>query len=232
MRAVKDQGELALLQQAGDAACAVLDAIEEGVRAGTIRTETDAALLIEARSRELGGEGTAFDTLAAGPARSFGIHCFPTYTALPFGGPGLSILDFGVCVAGYRSDITATFVGGHATTAQETQLALMQEAYHAALPYYKPGTPVRDAAQAAAAVFAKAGRKMPHGLGHGVGLDIHEYPRVNERQPESVRFKAGMVVTLEPGLYDTTIGGSRWENDILVTDGPPKVLTKSRIIRL
>jgi Xaa-Pro aminopeptidase len=73
---------------------------------------------------------------------------------------------------------------------------------------------------------------MPHGLGHGVGLDIHEYPRVNVNAAEDTRFLAGMVVTLEPGLYDTELGGCRWENDILVTDGEPEVLTRSRIVRL
>jgi Xaa-Pro dipeptidase len=231
LRAVKDAGELALIQKAGDIACAIADKVEAGVRDGTVKTEADAALRIEAESRSLGAEGTSFDTLAAGPERSFGIHCFPNYTAGPFGTAGLSLLDFGVCYQGYRSDITVTFARD-ATAAQEAQLQLVEAAYRTALPFYRAGSSVRDAANAAAAVFAAAGRKMPHGLGHGVGLDIHEYPRVNERQAENIRFEAGMVVTLEPGLYDTQLGGSRWENDILITDGEPKVLTRSRIIRL
>jgi Xaa-Pro dipeptidase len=231
-RAVKDTGEVARIQKAGDIACAIGDLITAGIKAGTITTETDAALLIERESRERGAEGTSFDTLAAGSDRSFGIHCFPNYTAGTFGATGLSILDFGVTFEGYRSDVTYTFVAPGATSAQKDQCALVAEAYAAALPLYTDGTPVREAANAVAAVFKKAGRTMPHGLGHGVGLDIHEYPRVNTQQKADVTFKSGMVITLEPGLYDPTLGGCRWENDILVTPTAPTVLTRSTFVYL
>jgi Xaa-Pro dipeptidase len=235
MRAVKDSTELAAIREAGRIACAIADLIEERVRDRTRTSETVVALLIEAQSRAMGAEGTSFDTLAAGPERSFGIHCFPNYTASPFGkvsGGGMSILDFGVCYQGYRSDITVTFLAPPLSSAQERLVALVDVAYHAALPLYRAGLRVREAAGAAAAVFSRDQRAMPHGLGHGVGLDIHEYPRVNVYATEETRFLADMVVTLEPGLYDTAFGGCRWENDILITTDSPEVLTRSRIVRL
>jgi Xaa-Pro aminopeptidase len=158
----------------------------------------------------------------------------------------MSILDFGVCYQGYRSDITVTFLSPPLSAAQERLIALVEEAYHAALPFYRAGLSVREAAEAAARVFAREQRAMPHGLGHGVGLDIHEYPRVSVNAAEDTRFLAGMVVTLEPGLYDTALGGCRWENDILITGDSsrrefasaniatdaPEVITRSRIVRL
>ena len=71
---------------------------------------------------------------------------------------------------------------------------------------------------------------MPHTLGHGIGLEIHEYPRVSTKMPADLYFQPGMILTLEPGLYDETLGGTRLENDILITENGNEVLTHSRII--
>jgi Xaa-Pro dipeptidase len=91
---------------------------------------------------------------------------------------------------------------------------------------------VANAAAEAERIVAAKGRTIPHGLGHGVGLDIHEAPRVRRTAPLDQVFLSGMVVTLEPGLYDPAIGGCRWENDVLITGGEPEVLSGSRIVRL
>ena len=232
MRAIKDQYEINCIKRASAITDNLILLLEEGVRSGTITTEMDAALLIEGECRKAGCEGTGFDTLAAGPERSFGIHCFPPYTAGAFPATGLSILDFGVVVEGYTSDVTLTFAKGPLTPEQEKQLELVQRAYDAALEKYKNGLAIKDAAQIVDDIFAQAGRTMPHSLGHGYGLEAHEWPTVRTTQPPEALFRPGMVVTLEPGLYDTTIGGCRLENDILITPEGNEVLTKARIIRL
>ena len=232
MRAIKDQYEINCIKRASAITDNLILLLEEGVRSGTITTEMDAALLIERECRKAGCEGTGFDTLAAGPERSFGIHCFPPYTAGAFPATGLSILDFGVVVEGYTSDVTLTFAKGPLTPEQEKQLELVQRAYDAALEKYKNGRAIKDAAQIVDDIFAQAGRTMPHSLGHGYGLEAHEWPTVRNTQPPEALFCPGMVVTLEPGLYDTQLGGCRLENDILITPEGNEVLTKARIIRL
>ena len=73
---------------------------------------------------------------------------------------------------------------------------------------------------------------MPHTLGHGIGLEIHEFPRVSTKMPADVTFKPGMIITLEPGLYDEKLGGVRLENDVLITEEGNEVITHSKIIRL
>lgn len=232
LRATKDEYELHCIRRAAAITDNLMRLLEDGVRSGRIATEMDAALLIERECRAAGCEGTGFDTLAAGPQRSFGIHCFPPYTAGPFPATGLSILDFGVVVEGYTSDVTLTFAKGPLTPQQEEQLQLVQQAYDAALERYKNGLPIREAAQIADDIFAQAGRTMPHSLGHGYGLEAHEWPTVRSSQPPQALFRPGMVVTLEPGLYDPALGGCRLENDILITEDGNEVLTRARIVRL
>ena len=231
-RAVKDEYEIDCTREAARIGDLIIDKIEAGIREGWIQTETDVALLIERECRANGCERTGFDTLAAGPGRSWAIHAFPGYTAAPWPAQGLSILDFGVVYNGYTSDTTLTVAKAPLTEAQEKLVALVEKAAEQSLPFYKDGTPLRQAAQATELVFSKAKRVMPHTLGHGIGLEIHEYPRVSTKQAEEKTFKAGMIVTLEPGLYDAELGGCRLENDVLITKDGNEVLTHSRIIRI
>lgn len=205
--------------------------MEEAIKDNKINTELDVALFIEKECRQQGCERTGFETLAAGPDRSFGIHCFPPFTAGTFADRGLSILDFGVVYQGYTSDVTLTVAREPLTQEQETQLELVQKAYDQALELYKNGLTIHKAAEKADAVFAKGKRSMPHALGHSFGLEAHEWPTVRPTIDEKVVFKPGMVVTLEPGLYDLKNGGCRLENDILITEEGSEVITHSRIIR-
>ncbi len=232
MRAVKDDYEIECTRMAAKTTDRIIDLIEEKIRAGEIKTESDVALLIEAELRKDGCEKTGFDTLAAGPERSFAIHCFPNYTNAPWPADGLSILDFGVVYNGYTSDVTLTVAKGKLSEAQEKQLTLVQKAYDECLKLYEKDVPVIAAAQKADSIFAKAKKKMPHSLGHGTGLEIHEAPFVSMRTAPEVLFQPGMIVTLEPGLYSPETGGARLENDVLITETGNEVLTHSRIIRI
>ena len=230
-RACKDEYEIACTKEAARIGDLIIDQIEEGIHNGSLQTESDVALLIEKECRKHGCERTGFDTLAAGPDRSWAIHAFPGYTDAAWASPGLSILDFGVVYEGYTSDTTVTVARAPLSEAQEKLVALVEKAAETALPLYQAGSPIRLAGKAAENVFTKAKRVMPHTLGHGIGLEIHEYPRVSGKIDAEKVFKPGMIVTLEPGLYDPKLGGVRLENDVLITEEGNEVLTHSRIIR-
>lgn len=225
----KDEYEIECTKEACRVGDLIIEKIEEQIKNGSIKTESDVALLIEKELRANGCEKTGFDTLAAGPKRSFAIHAFPGYTDDAWPSDGLSILDFGVVYNGYTSDTTLTVVK-NPTKEQKHLVELVETAAKQALPYYKNGEEIRLAAIVAQDVFKKAKRVMPHTLGHGIGLKIHEFPRVSENISKNQTFKTGMIVTLEPGLYDKEIGGVRLENDILITENGNEVLTKSKII--
>lgn len=231
-RMIKDQYEIDCTREACRVGDLIIDEIEKRVREGSIKTEMDVALLIERMLRENGCERTGFDTLAAGPTRSFAIHAFPGYTNDAWPAQGLSILDFGVVYKGYTSDTTVTVAIGPLTEEQTKQLDLVQKAYDECLKLYNPNHTIVEAAKKADSVFAAEKRKMPHTLGHATGLEIHEYPRVSTKMPPELKFTPGMILTCEPGLYDVEIGGTRLENDVLITEDGNEVLSHSRIIRL
>lgn len=232
MRQTKDEYEIECTKEAARIGDLIIDEIEKQIKADKIKTETDVALLIERECRAHGCERTGFDTLAAGPSRSFAIHAFPNYTAAEWPGKGLSILDFGVVYNGYTSDTTLTVVKGKLKPAQQELVELVKKAAAACLELYKKDVPVKLAAAKADEIFNKAHRSMPHGLGHGIGLEIHEAPFVRQRAESETTFQPGMIVTLEPGLYDAELGGVRLENDVLITENGNEVITHSRIIEI
>jgi len=232
LRAVKDADELAVYRTVSTITDEAMDAIEAGVRAGRLATEADVALFIERFLREKDCESTGFDTIAAGPSRSFGIHAFPSYTAAPFATAGLSILDFGLVYRGYTSDVTMTFVRGRQSAKQAEMVGLVKKAHAAAIAALAPGVKSRDVALLVDLIFAEKGYAMPHGLGHGVGLEAHEAPAVRSREDNLWVLAPGHVITIEPGLYDPEAGGVRLEDDVLITETGYEVLTHSRIVEL
>ncbi len=229
MRSVKDEYEIECTKKA----CAITDemtaAILKMVKSGQIKTETDVALFAERELRNFGCERTSFDTLAAGPERSFAIHAFPGYTKNEWAGNGLSILDYGVCYEGYASDCTITIAKGNLNSKQKEILETVQKAFDECLPLYKNKSSIKKAALKADEIFGAINRQMPHSLGHGTGLEIHEAPFISRRADENLVFEAGNIVTLEPGLYDAELGGCRLENDILITETGNEILSKSKI---
>jgi Xaa-Pro dipeptidase len=231
LRAVKDEEEIGIIKKAASITNEVIDILEKKVRDGKIKTEADAALLIELESRKHGCEGTSFGTLVAGPDRSFGIHAFPGWTCAPFGNQGLSILDFGVKFGGYCTDVTLTF-GRDLNPKQEKIINLVEKASKLAIPMAHNGMAARDIAAAVDTLFARAKKNMPHGLGHGIGLQEHEHPVIRNRSDNEWMLEPGMIFTIEPGLYDPLLGGCRLENDVLITETGNEVLTTARIIRL
>lgn len=235
-RTIKDASEIAAVKKAAEITNTVIEKVEELFAApggADELRELDIAQFLEREALSLGAEGMGFETLAAGPARSWAIHPFPAFSRGPFAAPGLSILDFGVKVDGYSSDVTITVARGRLTGEQERMIGLVTEAYTTAVRATKPGASTRGPAMAVDDLFAASGWKMPHALGHGIGLDVHEAPVVrNQDENKDPTLLPGMIFTIEPGLYHPGHGGVRWENDVLMTETGALVLTKAKIIRV
>ena len=223
LRAVKDAVEVEALRRAcavGDAALA--DLLEAGgLRPG--RTEREVALDLEDRMRRHGAAGPAFETILAAGANSAVPHHRPTAAELQRG--DLVKLDFGALVDGYHSDMTRTVVLGRPTDWQRELHALVTEAQAAGRAALAPGAEVTAVDAAARGVVERAGRgeEFVHGLGHGVGLQIHEAPYVGKTGTGALA--AGMVVTVEPGVYLPGRGGVRIEDTLVVRDDGSELLT-------
>jgi Xaa-Pro aminopeptidase len=223
LRAVKDAGEVESLRRA----CAVGDtALAELLEAGGLRpgrTEREVALDLENRMRAHGASAPAFETILAAGPNSAVPHHRPTDTVLRRG--DLVKLDFGALVDCYHSDMTRTVVLGSAADWQRELHALVAEAQAAGRAALAPGAEVVAVDAAARGVVERAGRgeEFVHGLGHGVGLQIHEAPYVG--QTGTGALSAGMVVTVEPGVYLAGRGGVRIEDTVVVRDSGPELLT-------
>ncbi|WP_181781186.1 M24 family metallopeptidase [Pseudonocardia pini] len=217
LRVVKDDTEIATLRRA----CAIADtALTDllaagGVRAG--RTEREIALDLDFRMRGLGADGPSFDSIVAAGANSAIPHHSPTGTAVQ---PGdLLKLDFGALVAGYHSDMTRTLVLGRAADWQRELYDLVHRAQAAGCAAVEAGVPTADVDAASRNVIAAAGLgdRFLHGLGHGVGLVIHEAPALSAASKDVL--EAGMAVTVEPGVYLADRGGVRIEDTLVVREG-------------
>ncbi len=229
-RAVKDQGELDIYKKAVAITNGILTRLDYRLADKELHSELDVSFFIEKEARKAGAEGTGFETLVAAPSRSFAIHPFPAYTSASIRKPGLSILDFGVKVDGYTTDVTTTILQDAPHKAQKKRIDCIHEAWELITDQLKPGASTVAIARAVDTFFEKHGFSMPHGLGHGIGLDTHEYPFFRNRADSDTELKPGMIVAIEPGLYDHDGGGVRLENDILITETGIEVLTNSRIL--
>ena len=227
LRAVKDDDEVDVLRRAcavADAALAEL-AVEGALRPG--RTELQVGRELDARMLAMGAEAPSFETIVATGANSAIPHHRPDTTELRAG--DLLKLDFGATVDGYHSDMTRTIVlggvGGEVAAWQREVYELVAAAQAAGRAALAVGADVVAVDAAARDVIAAAGHAehFPHGLGHGVGLEIHEAPGIG--QLGAGRLAAGMAVTVEPGVYLPGHGGVRIEDTLIVTDDEPELLT-------
>jgi len=234
LRSIKDESEIQALQRACEISNEIIQGIEELLadKRNTLR-ELDIAQYIDSEARTRGAEGTGFETLAAAANRSFAIHAFPAYGSELIGERGFSVIDFGVKYQGYTSDVTITVIHGPLSRLQQKMVEAVVEIYELALSLIDNGIQTGEIALKIDEAFARWGFKMPHALGHGIGLAAHEAPFLRtEDQNSNVVLKEGMIFTVEPGLYYPEAGGIRLENDILITSHGLKVLTNSRIIEI
>ena len=206
-RAVKDEDEIAFIKKAQDitdrAFTHILDYIKPGV------TERDVALELEYFMRSSGAENVSFDVIAATGAHGAMPHAEPDGRLI--GNGEFVVLDFGCVVDGYCSDMTRTVCAGKATDEMKKVYNTVLDAQLTALEMIREGIPGRDVHNRAAEIIDELypGR-FGHGLGHGVGLEIHENPNLSPRNPNPL--KTGNVVTVEPGIYIDGFCGGRIED--------------------
>lgn len=215
LRRVKEPAEIELLRAACGLNHRVMRALPDVLVPGM--SESEASWAIERLFREAGAEGLSFPSIVGVNQNAALPHAIPGDTKIPR--EGLVLVDAGCRLAAYCSDQTRTFWVGREPTErfQETK-RLVLDAQKAAMQVIRPGAKIVDSYHAARRVFEDAGvaAQFTHSLGHGIGLETHEGPSLSPRA-EGV-FVPGMVVTVEPGLYDAAWGGIRWEYMVVVTD--------------
>ncbi len=221
MRLVKDADELALMSQAALVGCKLFEHILEFIRPGLAEIEVAAEL--EHRARILGAEGMSFSTIVAGGERSALPHGQASLAKLPR--RGFLTLDFGIILGGYCSDMTRTVHLGSPKASDRAAYEAVLEAQQAGIAAVAPGVSCAEVDEAARSVLRRVGwaEAFSHSTGHGVGLEIHEPPRLGAGQ--TTRLLSGMVVTIEPGIYLAGQFGIRIEDMVAVTGSGGQVLT-------
>jgi Xaa-Pro aminopeptidase len=224
LREVKDAGEVALLRLACEAADAALRDLLDGGGLRTGRTEKEVGRELEALMVEHGADGPSFETIVAAGPNSAIPHHRPTDAVLAKG--DFVKIDFGALVCGYHSDMTRTFLLSPAAQWQLEVYDLVAAAQRAGREALAPGVSLKDVDAASRQVIADAGyaENFGHGLGHGVGLQIHEAPGISAAAAGTLL--AGSAVTVEPGVYLPDRGGVRIEDTLVVGNDTPDLLTR------
>ncbi|MDR0764949.1 MAG: Xaa-Pro peptidase family protein [Synergistaceae bacterium] len=222
IRAKKDSAEAKAIETACGIADRALESVLSVVREGI--SELDLKVELDYSLKTGGAEDAAFDTMVLFGASASRPHANSRRDARLKPGDFI-LIDFGACLDGYRSDTTRTFVFGHAGEGQKKAYDAVLRAQKASLEAVSPGANGRDINGIALEIIRGEGYPaFEYGIGHGVGLEIHEEPFM--RQNKNVFLDAGMVVTVEPGIYKPHWGGIRIEDTVLVTPGGHKTLTR------
>ncbi|GEK11282.1 M24 family metallopeptidase [Pseudoalteromonas peptidolytica] len=221
LRQVKDEYEIHCIQRAAEIADSALAHTLRFLKAGA--TEREVAIELEYQMQKLGSEGVAFDTILLFGARSSLPHGNPSNTKLNLG--DLVLIDFGAVINGYRSDMTRSYVLGESNQQQQSMFEIVQAAQHAALELIKPGVNCSELNTASHQVLSNSpfAQYAGEGLGHGVGLFLHEQPFIKPGVDHQL--EVGNIITIEPGIYIPNYGGIRLEEDVLVTESGSKCLT-------
>jgi Xaa-Pro aminopeptidase len=225
LRAIKDAEELSLMGQAARLSSRVLEQSLRILRPG--RRETEVAAELELRMKRAGAEGPSFETIVAGGPRSAWPHARPSSNRLKKS--ELVVLDQGAILRSYCSDMTRTVYLGRSPRKIREMYRAVLEAQAAAKAAVQPGVPAEKVDLVARRVLKGYGlaKFFTHSTGHGLGLEVHEMPRIG--RGERTVLEAGMVITIEPGIYIEGLGGIRIEDDVAVTaHGAQDLSTASR----
>lgn len=220
-RMVKDADELKLIRQAVKLGAEVYEDAARLIRSGV--SEVEIAGRLEFAARQAGADGMSFDTIVAAGKRGALPHGKASGQAIPK--RGFVVVDSGVILRGYCSDMTRTLHVGRTSRVERQWYEAVLEAQLVGIGAVRAGAMAGEVDEAARRVLCKAklDQYFTHSTGHGVGLEIHEPPRLGARQAE--RLVPGMVITIEPGIYVPGRGGIRIEDMVVVTDDGCEVLT-------
>ncbi|HET9178953.1 MAG TPA: Xaa-Pro peptidase family protein [Terriglobia bacterium] len=221
LRITKDPGESDWIRKAGKLTAGVFEEIRDRIRPGV--SENGLAAEIEYRMKRKGAEGAAFETIVASGERSAWPHARPSAKLLKKN--DLIIIDMGATLGGYAADMTRTLYLGKPSARIRTLYNKVREAQERATEAARAGRLTGEVDATARKVLERANleRYFTHSTGHGVGLEIHEMPRVS--RGDKRRLGSGYVITIEPGVYFEGLGGVRIEDTVLLTEGKPEVLT-------
>ena len=222
LRERKDEGEIANIREAARIAELALENTVKLVKPGM--TELAICGLLEGELRRCGSESHPFETIIASGERSALPHARSSLREV--GSGDLLLIDFGAVFSGYCSDITRTFVVGKATAEQREIHDVVRESNATASGAIRAGMRGKDADALARGYIERRGwgEAFGHSLGHGIGLEVHEAPRLSKAADSPL--PVGAVVTIEPGIYRTGWGGVRIEDDVLLTPDGPDIITK------
>lgn len=223
LRWIKDSGEITKMRRAAALGCSLFDKVLAHIVPGA--TEAEVALALEYEAKLAGASEMSFPSIVASGPRSALPHGRASSAKLPR--RGFVTLDFGVILDGYCSDMTRTVHLGRATAEEHRVYEAVLEAQEAGVAAVRAGVSAGDVDEAARSVLRRArlDKWFTHSTGHGVGLEIHEGPRLAAKQTQ--KLEAGMVVTIEPGVYMPGKFGVRIEDMVLVTGTGAQILTPS-----
>ena len=221
LRAVKDSGELATMREAAQLISAVFEELVPKINPGT--SELQLAAEIDYAIKLRGASGPSFETIVASGERSAWAHARPSAKLL--GKNELVVLDQGAILRGYCSDMTRTVFLGQAPENVRKMYQAVREAQAVAKAGIRPGVSAGAVDRAARRILRGYGldRRFTHSTGHGLGLEVHEIPRLGQR--EETILEESMVLTVEPGVYVEGVGGIRIEDDVVVTASGAEDLT-------
>ncbi len=222
MRLIKTEDEIKLLKKSVLRNEQVFGLVYNTIEPGM--SERELALAIELTMHELGAEQPSFETIVAFGTNAAKPHAVPTDRLLQAG--DLVLIDMGLVLDGYCSDMTRTFIAGKPNTTYIDRLRVVRQAQLAGTEAICAGATCRDVDRAARRVIEEAGYGdfFGHALGHGVGLAVHEDPRLSSRSRK--KLKPGMIVTVEPGIYLPDWGGIRLENMVVVREDGAETLNE------
>lgn len=220
LRMVKDDGEIALIRHAVNINSRALEQALKRLKPGM--SETAFAAEIDYQSRKLGASGPAFDTIVAAGTHAALPHARPGAMKI---GPGILLVDMGAFYEGYASDMTRMVHLGQADAKYKRAYRAVLEAQLAGIAAVRPGATAASVDSATRRTLKKHGleREFVHSTGHGLGLEIHEAPRLGKS--DKSKLEPNMIITIEPGIYIEGWGGIRIEDTVLVTDSGCEILT-------
>lgn len=210
-RSIKDKIELRLLRKAVQIQQQAMMDTRDFIKVGM--TENEVCAFLEYRMRTLGASGPGFGTIVAFDGHASHNHAIPG--KLKVKKNSSMLIDWGACYEGYRSDMTRVLNMGKPKKHIAEIYKVVEEAMHAGIDAIGPGVSLKTVDDASRNVMKKAGYTLTHGLGHGIGLNIHEQPGIGQQEDRFL--EPGQVITIEPGIYLGDKGGVRLEDDILVT---------------
>jgi Xaa-Pro aminopeptidase len=221
LRMIKREDEIARIRRSVRTNSEAFARAIRHIRAGV--SESDIAAEIDYQMRRLGAQKTAFETIVASGQRTALPHAHPTQERLK--GNELLLIDMGACQDGYTSDMTRMLFLGKPAGKIKSMYKAVLEAQLAAISTVRPGVTAQQVDRKAREALKPAGldKAFVHSTGHGLGLEIHEAPRLGKK--DKTRLEAGMVITIEPGAYVEGLGGIRIEDTVLVTQNGCEVLT-------